>query len=85
MWLGARARVGQILDALKKKSGKEEDTIVIFTSSNGRQPGQQGPNDGLLSMGHKWQSLEGGTLAMLSVTPPISRNNQPTIPTYRLP
>ena len=53
-------RVGQILDALKK-SGKEENTIVIFTSDNGRQPGQQGPNDKPPFSGHKWQSLEGGT------------------------
>lgn len=37
-------RIGQILDALKK-TGKEKNTIVLFTSDNGRQPGQSGPND----------------------------------------
>jgi arylsulfatase len=34
---------------------------VIFTSDNGRQPGQAGPNDEPPFSGGKWQSLEGGT------------------------
>lgn len=53
-------RVGQILEALND-AGKADNTIVIFTSDNGRQPGQQGPNDEPPFSGHKWQSLEGGT------------------------
>ncbi len=53
-------RIGQILDALKQ-AGKQKNTIVIFTSDNGRQPGQAGPNDVPPFTGHKWQSLEGGT------------------------
>lgn len=54
------ARIGHILDALKK-AGKEDNTIVIFTSDNGRQQGQAGPNDVPPFTGHKWQSMEGGT------------------------
>jgi len=53
-------RVGQILDALQD-TGKAEDTLVIFTSDNGRQSGQQGANPDPLYSGQKWQSLEGGT------------------------
>ena len=53
-------RVGQILDALQD-AGKAEDTIVIFTSDNGRQSGQQGANPDPLYSGQKWQSREGGT------------------------
>ena len=53
-------RTGQILEALDE-AGKAENTIVIFTSDNGRQPGQSGPNDEPPFSGHKWQSLEGGT------------------------
>lgn len=53
-------RVGQILDALDK-SGKADNTIVIFTSDNGRQSGQQGPNDDPPFSGMKWHSKEGGT------------------------
>ncbi len=53
-------RIGQILDALED-AGKAENTIVIFTSDNGRQPGQEGPKDEPDFSGHKWQSLEGGT------------------------
>lgn len=52
-------RIGQILDALEK-TGKADNTIVIFTSDNGRQPGQAGPHDQPPFSGHKWQSLEGG-------------------------
>lgn len=54
------ARVGQILDALRD-TGKAEDTLVIFTSDNGRQSGQQGKTPDPLYSGKKWQSLEGGT------------------------
>lgn len=53
-------RVGQVLDALKK-AGKADNTIVIFTSDNGRQSGQQGPNDDPPFSGMKWHSKEGGT------------------------
>ena len=53
-------RVGQVLDALKK-AGKSDNTIVIFTSDNGRQSGQQGPNDDPPFSGMKWHSKEGGT------------------------
>lgn len=54
------ARIGQILDALKE-AGKADNTIVLFTSDNGRQPGQAGPDDLPPFTGHKWQSMEGGT------------------------
>jgi arylsulfatase A-like enzyme len=54
------ARVGDILDALEK-AGKADNTIVVFTSDNGRQSGQQGPHDDPPFSGKKWQSLEGGT------------------------
>jgi len=53
-------RVGQILDALDK-AGKAQNTIVVFTSDNGRQGGQEGPGDDPPYSGKKWQSLEGGT------------------------
>lgn len=53
-------RIGQILDAIDE-TGKAGNTIVIFTSDNGRQPGQEGPNDDPPFRGRKWQSLEGGT------------------------
>ncbi|MEM6258233.1 MAG: sulfatase-like hydrolase/transferase [Planctomycetota bacterium] len=53
-------RVGQVLDALEK-AGKAGNTIVIFTSDNGRQSGQQGPNDDPPYSGMKWHSKEGGT------------------------
>ena len=62
-------RVGQILDALEEE-GKAENTIVIFTSDNGRQPGQQGPDDQPPFRGHKWQSLEGGTRVPLIIRYP---------------
>jgi len=52
-------RVGQILDALDA-AGKAGNTIVIFTSDNGRQPGQEGPDDSPPFTGKKWQSHEGG-------------------------
>ena len=52
-------RVGQVLDALKK-AGKADNTIVIFTSDNGRQGGQQGPDPKPVYSGLKWHSLEGG-------------------------
>lgn len=53
-------RVGQILDALDK-AGKADNTIVIFTSDNGRQGGQEGPNPKPPFSGKKWHSKEGGT------------------------
>lgn len=53
-------RVGEILDALDEKD-LAGNTIVVFTSDNGRQSGQQGPRDNPPFSGMKWQSLEGGT------------------------
>ncbi len=53
-------RVGQILDALDQ-AGKADNTIVVFTSDNGRQSGQQGEEEDPPFSGQKWQSLEGGT------------------------
>lgn len=54
-------RVGQILDALDSK-GIADDTIVIFTSDNGRQAGSQvDPRFTPPYTGMKWQSWEGGT------------------------
>ena len=53
-------RVGQVMDALEK-AGKAKNTIVIFTSDNGRQSGQQGPKDDPPFSGMKWHSKEGGT------------------------
>ena len=53
-------RVGEILKALEE-SGQADNTIVIFTSGNGRQSGQEGPDDTPPYSGQKWQSLEGGT------------------------
>lgn len=53
-------RFGQVLDALDK-AGKAKNTIVIFTSDNGRQGGQEGPNPKPSFSGMKWHSKEGGT------------------------
>ncbi len=54
------ARIGDVMDALER-SGRADSTIVVFTSDNGRQSGQEtAPPDPLYS-GRKWQSLEGGT------------------------
>ncbi len=53
-------RIGQILDVLDQ-TGQASNTIVLFTSDNGRQGGQAGPNDEPKFSGGKWQSLEGGT------------------------
>ncbi len=54
------ARIGEILDVLKETK-LEKNTIVVFLSDNGPEPGQKnwaraGPYRGL-----KWSSLEGGT------------------------
>ena len=62
-------RVGQVLDAVKK-AGKADNTIVIFTSDNGRQGGQQGPDPKPVYRGLKWHSLEGGTRVPLIVRYP---------------
>jgi len=53
------ARIGHILDALEAR-GIADNTVVIFTSDNGRQRGQ---NDNLTAplSGMKWESREGGS------------------------
>ncbi len=53
-------RVGQVLDALDK-AGKADNTIVVFTSDNGRDGSQVVKNDQPPYSGIKWQSREGGT------------------------
>ena len=53
-------RVGEILDALDE-AGARDETIVVFTSDNGRQAGQQNPAGGPPWSGIKWHSREGGT------------------------
>ncbi len=63
------ARVGELLDALRR-AGKADDTIVVFTSDNGRQRGQQAATPDPLFRGMKWQSLEGGTRVPCIVSAP---------------
>lgn len=52
------ARIGEI-DAVLKELGLDRDTIIIFTSDNGPNPGEKG--DVLPYRGEKWSALEGGT------------------------
>lgn len=71
-------RIGQILDTLDA-TDKSKNTIVIFTSDNGRQSGygQEGPHDKPPYSGKKWQSQEGGQRVPFIVRfPGIIPNNQ---------
>lgn len=52
------AAVGELVQALASR-GLLEDTIVIFCSDNGPQPGQPAGNAPF--RGEKWSALEGGT------------------------
>ena len=54
------ARVGEILNTLKK-GGLEKNTLVIFTSDNGPEPGQKRWATAGVYRGLKWSALEGGT------------------------
>ncbi len=54
------ARIGEILDALKKAK-LEKNTIVVFLSDNGPEPGQKNWARADPYRGLKWSSLEGGT------------------------
>jgi len=53
------ARVGEILKVLEDK-GQSDNTIVIFMSDNGPEPGTKASKADPLR-GRKWSSLEGGT------------------------
>ena len=53
-------RVGQILDAVKKK-GIDDETIIVFMSDNGAQAGQRSNRGAGPFSGMKWSSREGGT------------------------
>jgi arylsulfatase A-like enzyme len=53
-------RIGDILQVLEE-TGRADNTIVIFTSDNGRQPGQEDPDGRPRFSGRKWLALEGGT------------------------
>jgi len=52
------ARIGELLDAVREL-GLEKDTIIVFTSDNGPQKGEQSSAHPLRGM--KWSALEGGT------------------------
>lgn len=52
------ARIGDLLDAVRE-AGLEKNTIVVFTSDNGPQKGEQASAHPLRGM--KWSALEGGT------------------------
>jgi arylsulfatase A len=52
------ARIGELLDAVREL-GLEKDTLVIFTSDNGPQKGEQASAHPFRGM--KWSALEGGT------------------------
>lgn len=52
------ARIGELLDAVRE-AGLEKETIVVFTSDNGPQKGEQSSAHPLRGM--KWSALEGGT------------------------
>ena len=54
------ARIGEILAVLKTE-GPSEDTIVVFLSDNGPEPGQKRFATAAPYRGLKWSALEGGT------------------------
>lgn len=54
------SRVGEIVDTLKKNE-IEENTIVVFISDNGPEPGQRAFASALPFSGGKWSAREGGT------------------------
>jgi arylsulfatase A len=53
-------RIGEILETLKS-TGLEKQTIVVFMSDNGTEPGQKKWGSGEPFRGLKWSALEGGT------------------------
>ena len=53
-------RIGDILETLKS-TGLEKQTIVVFMSDNGTEPGQKKWGSGKPFRGLKWSALEGGT------------------------
>lgn len=54
------ARIGEIRTAIEEK-GLERDTIIVFLSDNGPEPGQKKFATAAPYRGLKWSSLEGGT------------------------
>ena len=52
------ARIGELMDTVREL-GLEKETIVVFTSDNGPQKGEQASAHPLRGM--KWSALEGGT------------------------
>jgi arylsulfatase A-like enzyme len=54
------ARVGEILAALED-TGVADNTILVFTSDNGPEPGQRQWATAAPHRGLKWSALEGGT------------------------
>ena len=53
-------RIGDLLEVLKQEE-LEKNTIVIFMSDNGTEPGQKKWGSGEPFRGLKWSALEGGT------------------------
>lgn len=53
------SRIGEILKALKKND-LDQNTIVVFTSDNGTEPGQRKWSRASPFRGLKWSTLEGG-------------------------
>lgn len=53
-------RIGALLEVLKEED-LDKNTIVVFTSDNGTEPGQRKWGSGEPFRGMKWSSLEGGT------------------------
>ena len=70
------ARIGELMDAIREL-GLEKDTLVVFTSDNGPQKGEQA--SALPFRGEKWSALEGGTrvpcLVSLPGTIPAGRES----------
>ena len=53
-------RIGELLKVLKDEE-LEKNTIVVFLSDNGTEPGQRKWGSGAPFRGLKWSALEGGT------------------------